>query len=194
MKIGKETDDPYLRPRPHWTWRRMFVEPPEPDGDGSTKASSESGWRGPSRRQRKNSLPDNEQDSDEEPDEDANEELVTLELIDSSNTSNSASTSRYITPNPSGLENGLGPVSPEVLPMLQENSEDSDVENNEVTFSWTRNCEHLREINMDFDKTSEAAPHFSRNDKEIDYFDQIFNANILDLIVEQTNLYITRPL
>nr|CAI5854942.1 unnamed protein product [Callosobruchus analis] len=32
----------------------MFVEPPEPDGDGFTKASSESGWQGRSRRQRKN--------------------------------------------------------------------------------------------------------------------------------------------
>ncbi|VEN40678.1 unnamed protein product, partial [Callosobruchus maculatus] len=32
----------------------MFVEPPESDMDGSMKASSESAWRGPSRRQRKN--------------------------------------------------------------------------------------------------------------------------------------------
>nr|CAH7725124.1 unnamed protein product [Callosobruchus chinensis] len=53
-------------------------------------------------------LPDNEQDSDEEPDEGANEELATLEFLDSSNTSNSASTSRENTPNPPGLENYLG--------------------------------------------------------------------------------------
>nr|CAH7762126.1 unnamed protein product [Callosobruchus chinensis] len=139
------------------------------------------------------SLPDNEQDSDEEPDEGANEELDTLEFLDSSNTSNSASTSRENTPNPPGLENYLGSVSPEV-PMLEENNEDSDGESNEVTFSWTRNCEHLHEINMDFDKTAEAAPHFSRNDKEIDYFGQIFNADILDLIVEQTNLYASQDL
>nr|CAI5860157.1 unnamed protein product [Callosobruchus analis] len=32
----------------------MFVEPPEHDRDGSTKASSESGWRGSSQMQRKN--------------------------------------------------------------------------------------------------------------------------------------------
>nr|CAH7758138.1 unnamed protein product [Callosobruchus chinensis] len=49
------------------------------------------------------SLTDNEQDSDEEPDEGANEELATLEFLDSSNTSNSASTSRENTPNPPGL-------------------------------------------------------------------------------------------
>jgi len=141
------------------------------------------------------SLPDNEENSDEDADDSANEEIDILENIDSSTTvSASPSTSGLIAPESPLEDHLLISTSPEMVSTLEEDDEISDIEDNEEPTTWITNCEHLHEKNIEVYKPAEASDQFPPHAKEIDYFTKIFSDDILNLIVEQTNMYASQDL
>lgn len=141
------------------------------------------------------SLPDNEENSDEEPDDGANEEMNILESTASNTSFDSTSTSNITSPIPPDQTNDFIKSSPpELIPMRDEThvSEESDIEDNGEPSTWTQDGENLQYRTTDFCKNPETIIQVPQHAKEIDFFNQVFNDDILELIVEQTNLYATQ--
>ncbi|CAH1957168.1 unnamed protein product [Acanthoscelides obtectus] len=148
------------------------------------------------------SLPDNEENSDEEPDDGANEEMDLLDFTtsDTSYTNsprNSSTTSARNVTVPLSPEPDiefLHSVTPELVSIQESLSDDEARDKDNEKRSWLPSCDHIHDKNIDFCKTPEPVVQISEHAKEIIYFNQILNEDILEFIVDQTNLYACQDL
>ncbi|KAL1493743.1 hypothetical protein ABEB36_009437 [Hypothenemus hampei] len=137
------------------------------------------------------SLPENENDSEDEADEGAMEEYQDLELLCTPGCNSSCSSTSL---NQSTSADGVfflpTRVNIESASTNSEEEEDpADYNNNNNNEEWSQNSDYFDNLNLSFDKSPNSAREFCNQAKELDFFFEIFDGEILCKLVDQTNLY-----
>lgn len=141
------------------------------------------------------SLPDDEMISDQESDDDAQEEMHVLDCTSTSTSTSVSSevsqTNICVTPMPEHelteiLDNSSEICLPDPPPPDEAHSEDEPIQ----CLSWGHGTENIdNNAEVHFIERPESLFEFPHQCKEIEYFNKIFSDEILQLIVDQTNLY-----
>lgn len=139
------------------------------------------------------SLPSDEENSDEEPDFGAIEELNTLQCETTTSTSENNSTCTDLLLSDDEIcDNVLSAEQyEETNTLANEVLEEFDNEEMEDTKheTWNENTDYFDKLKNTFSLVSHTVQNFSHQDREMNYFLNIFTENSIQNIVNETNLY-----
>jgi hypothetical protein len=118
------------------------------------------------------SVPENEDDSEEDCDEDAAEELTHLEVTNS------------------GCDEGDGAFA--VVVDISEEGTELDHQSCDTSEDGSDGISYLEKITRALDQNPVICPDLTQEDSEVDYLLSILTGEILEIFRDQTNLYVTQ--
>jgi hypothetical protein len=122
------------------------------------------------------SLPENDDDSEEDCDDDAAEELTRLEVTNSGGDERDGAFAEAVDISEEGTEPDR---------KSSDTSEDDESE-------WGNGVSYFENITRTRDQNPVIYPDLNKQDPEMDYFLSILTEEILEIIRDQTNLYATQ--
>lgn len=128
------------------------------------------------------SLPHNELDSENDQDDEAEEELQSLEM--NSSTISSSSSKNQISP-VDNQENLLLAASPPLHNIIDNEYDEEFLDNEE----WGHITQQFDNVLVDVQNEAHSSTDFDKTAKEIDYFKSIFGEDLFQIIISETNTY-----